>query len=280
LHHVGPGIRAAARRVLGNVDKREGLVTCRTLSGNAGSHRWSSNAMDVIGFGRIDAYVNAWAWRGLKNAAALCTLLDDDALASQCTEAAKAIKDNYTQQLLNPDTGWIAGWRSRDGHLHDYGFLWVNGVACAFGVVDRAAAHRALQELEAEREAVFPESGYPGLPLNLRPIAPEDHMLPRLGYRTIPTFEHYTDGALSPVFAGYYLRALSINRLDDAANRLATWTGADSGYEGTFGPAFAPLYAVAVVHGAVEPPRPEWWLDLSTTDVPAPGRLHDKGKTL
>lgn len=289
LHHVGPGIRAATRRVLGNVDQEEGLVTCRTLSGNEGSHRWSSNAMDVIGFGHIDAYVNAWAFRGLKNAAALCTLLDDNSLATQCTDAAEAILHNYTPRLLNPDTGWIAGWRSRDEHLHDYGFLWVNGVACAFGVVDRAVARRALEQLETLREAVFPESGYPGLPLNLQPIAPGDHMLPRLGYRTVPTFEHYTDGALSPIFAGYYIRALSINGLDDAATRLAhqvergfadgrfqgpygtgrefmTWTGADSGYEGTFGPAFAPLYAIAVARGAVDPPRPEWWLDLSTLD--------------
>ena len=38
-----------------------------------------------------------------------------------------------------------------------------------------------------------------------------------------------------------------------------TWTGADSGYEGTFGPNSGPLYAIAVERGVVTPPDPEWW---------------------
>ena len=39
-----------------------------------------------------------------------------------------------------------------------------------------------------------------------------------------------------------------------------TWTGADSGYEGTLGPNSGPLYAIAVERGAIVPPDPEWWL--------------------
>jgi hypothetical protein len=283
LAHVGPGIRAAARRILDTFDPKEGMVVCRSLSGNSGTYRWSSNAMDVIGFGHIDAYVNAWSFRGLKNAAALCRCLGDDGLVAHCTEAAAALSANYARQLVNPATGWVSGWRSRDGQLHDYGFLWINGVACAFGVIDQAIAHQALTHLEAKRQEVFPESGYSGLPLNLLPIAPEDHMLPKIGYQTKPTYENYTDGALSPLAATYYLRALSRNGLTTEARAIAenlergyadglfhgpygtgkefmTWTGADSGYEGTFGPNSGPLYAIAVERGAITPPNPEWWL--------------------
>ncbi len=282
LAHVGPGIRAAARRILDNFDAKEGMIVCRALSGNSGTYRWSSNAMDVIGFGHIDAYVNAWSFRGLKNAAALCVRLDDDPLAARCAEAAAALAANYARQLVNPETGWVSGWRSRDGRLHDYGFLWINGVACAFGVMAQAASRQALANLETKRRELFPESGYPGLPLNLLPITPEDHMLPRLGYQTKPTYENYTDGALSPLTATYYLRALSRNGLAAEAHAIAdslergfadglfhgpygtgkefmTWTGADSGYEGTFGPNSGPLYAIAVERGVVTPPDPEWW---------------------
>ncbi|MDD5705070.1 MAG: hypothetical protein PHR35_04035, partial [Kiritimatiellae bacterium] len=283
LTHVGPGIRAAARRILDSFDPREGMIVCRSLSGNAGTYRWSSNAMDVVGFGHIDAYVNAWSFRGLKNAAALCARLGDVELTARCAEAAAALAANYARQLVNPATGWVSGWRSRDGKLHDYGFIWVNGVACAFGVMEPAIARQALTNLEAMRREVFPESGYVGLPLNLLPIAPEDHMLPRLGYQTKPTYENYTDGALSPFAATYYLRALSRNGLAAEARAIAdslehgfaggmfhgpygtgkefmTWTGADSGYEGTFGPNSGPLYAIAVERGVITPPNPEWWL--------------------
>ncbi len=72
-------------------------------------------------------------------------------------------------------------------------FLWINGVACAFGVLDQATARQALANLEAKRGELFPESGYPGLPLNLLSIAPTDHMLPRMSYQTRPTYENYMD---------------------------------------------------------------------------------------
>jgi hypothetical protein len=282
LGQVGPGIKAAAQRILGNFDANEGMIVCRALSGNTGSHRWSSNAMDVIGFGHIDAYVNAWSYRGLRNAAVLLPALGDPGLAGKCADTAAAIEGSYARQLVNPETGWVAGWRSRDGELHDYGFMWINAVACAFGVLDAAATRRVLEALEAARHEVFPESGYLGLPLNLRPIAADDHMLPRLGYELKPTYENYTDGALSPIFTNYYIRALSIHGFARECRVLVdsleagfadgmfhgpygtgkefmTWTGADSGYEGTFGPNFGPLYAIAVERGAIIPPDPEWW---------------------
>lgn len=238
--------------------------------------------MDVIGFGHIDAYVNAWSFRGLKNAAALCVRLDENALAARCAEAAAALAANYDRQLVNPETGWVSGWRSRDGRLHDHGFLWINGVACAFGIMKPAVARQALTNLEAKRQEVFPESGYAGLPLNLLPIAPEDHML-STHFQTKPTYENYTDGALAPLAATYYLRALSCNGLTNEARVIAddlergfadglfhgpcgtgkefmTWIGADSGGEGTFGNNSGPLYAIAVERGVITPPDPEWWL--------------------
>lgn len=283
LRRVGPGICAAVRRVLKAFDPVAGMIVCRWLSGNSGSYRWSSNAMDVVGFGHIDAYVNAWAFRALKNAAALCARLGESELAARSAQAAAAISANYAHHLVNPATGWVAGWRSRDGQLHDDGFLWINGIACAFGVMEDAASRLALEKLEACRKEVFPESGYPGLPLNLLPIAPEDHMLPRLGFHIQPTFENYTDGALAPGTTLYYLRALARCGLEQASHQLCddlergfadglfhgpygtgkemmTWTGADSGYEGTFGPNFNPLYAIAVARGVIAPPDPEWWL--------------------
>lgn len=283
LARVGPGIVAAARRVLGNFDAEEGMIVCRSLSGNSGSHRWSSNGADVIGFGHIDAYVNAWSFRGLRNAASLFARLDEKELAARCAETASAIRENYGRQLVNPATGWVSGWRSRDGQLHDFGFIWVNAVACAFGAMEATAIRRALGNIEAKRREVFPESGYLGLPLNLLPIAETDHMLPRLGYDLKPTYEHYTDGALSPVLSAYYLRALSTNGFKDESGAIAnsleqaftdgrfcgpygtgkemmTWSGADSGYEGTFGPSFGALYAIAVERGIITPPDPEWWL--------------------
>ena len=284
LQHVGPGIKAAARRISGNFDDKQGMIVCKTLSGNSGTYRWSSNAMDVVGFGHIDAYVNAWSFRAMKNTAVMCHVLGDNSLAQQCNDIAGSLTENYARHLVNPETGWISGWKSRDGQLHDFGFLWINGVACAFGVIGKSETKHALRKLENKRQEVFPESGYLGLPLNLLPIKETDHMLPRSSRNSAlrPTYENYTDGALSPIFIGYYIRALSANGFKKEAEEIVTsleqgfadgkfhgpygtgkefmtWTGADSGYEGTFLPNSGPLYAIAVERGVITSPTPEWW---------------------
>ena len=283
LGYVKPGIIMAVKRILSSLNLEEGMVVCAMLSGNSGAYRWSSNAMDVIGFGHIDAYVNAWSFRAMKNAAGLMKITGEKFLAERCEETALTISRNYARRLINPETGWIAGWKSRDGNLHDYGFVWVNGVACAFGVMDKDQTRRTLLAMEKKRQELFPESGYLGLPLNLFPIKATDHMLSKSKkYKILPSFENYTDGALSPCMVGYYLRALVSNGLSAESSKIMEelergyldgnfhgpygtgkefmmWPGMDSGYEGTFFLNSSPLYAIAVERGIITPPNPEWW---------------------
>ena len=281
LHSVAPGLRETVRRVLNTIGS-EGLSVCRDLSGDSKSYRWSSNAMDVVGFGHMDACVNAYTYRALRNAAAMLHALDDDVLAGRCQKAAGLLRSAFTRYLVNPETGWVAGWRSRDGNLHDYAFPWVNGPAIAFGLLEPAAARKALRGLERLRLKVGAGTGYFGLPFNLIPLRPEDHMLPLVRPYVRPTFEHYTDGAMGFCATTYYLRALSIYGLKKQARKLAreleegyaaglatggsgagvemrTWAGLPCGYEGTFGPGFSPLYALAIEQGIFDPPEPEWW---------------------
>jgi hypothetical protein len=281
LERIRNGVVETSLRILSTIGK-EGLAICRTLSGNSRSFRWSSNAMDIVGYGHMDAYVNAWTYRGLKNAVALLAAIGEAELGNRCRKAAERLRIAYPKYLVNPRTGWVVGWRSRDGRLHDYAFLWVNGPAIAFGLLSPAAARKALAGLERLREKHGPPGAYCGLPASLLPIHPDDHMLPKYAPPTMPTFETYTDGSLMACGMGYYLRALSIHGLRKRARVLAetldrgfaggafcgpygsgrefhTWDGLDSGYEGTFGPSFAVLYAIAVETGALRPPEPEWW---------------------
>ncbi len=278
--HIAPGVTAAARRMLGTIGE-EGLVVCRTLTGNSGAFRWSSNAMDVVGFGHLDAYVNAWTYRGLRNAAALLRA-SDAPLAGQCRAAADVLREAYPRVLVNPATGWVAGWRSADGQLHDPALLWVNGVACAFGLLPDDMATEALRRLEALRVEVGAADAHFGIPFNLWPIPTADHMLPQIWGPLTPTFENYTDGAMAPCGTPYYLRALAIHGLTDAAAQICAdledgylrrhfaggvgsgvefyrWDGTPTGYEGSFIANPMPLYAIAIQRGVLTPTEPEWW---------------------
>lgn len=281
LRSVEPGLSEITRRMLANRDER-GLILCRDLSGNSGSYRWSCNSMDVIGFGHLDAYVNALSYRALRCAAALFNDLEDTPSSARCREAAARIKTAYAPEFLNPATGWLAGWRSQDGQLHDYGFIWVNAPAIAFGLLEPEQARQALLNLEALRAKSGTPGGYFGLPGNLLPIAAGDHMMPLIWGVAQPTFENYTDGGTYGFNAGYYLRALSIYGLKEQAARLAaeleegfaagyfnggmgtgaefrSWEGLRTGYEGTLIGSFGPVYGLAIQQGLISPPEPEWW---------------------
>ncbi|MCL5996987.1 MAG: hypothetical protein M1546_13165 [Chloroflexi bacterium] len=281
LHQVEPGLRETTQRVLHALGDA-GVALCHDLSGNSGSFRWSSNAADVIGFGHMDAYVNAWTYRALRNATALWQALGNAALANSCDVAAKQLRQGFLEYLVNPETGWVAGWRSRDGDLHDAAYLWVNGVAIAFGLLDAPAAALALRRLEALRQEVGAEAAHYGVPFNLWPIPQSDHMLPRILGLLAPTYEHYTDGAMAACAATYYLRALQIYGLKQEAQQIAAqleegytrgyfnggvgtgvefrrWDGVPTGYEGTFVANFGPLYAIAIQRGLIKPLKPEWW---------------------
>ena len=281
LRHLAPGLRAACDRLAAQLGDA-GLVVCRALSGNAASHRWSCNAMDVVGFGHLDAYVNAWSYRAWRNAAALFRDLGDAGAAARASERAAALRTAYALQFVNPATGWVAGWRSRDGVLHDYAFLWVNGPAIAFGLLDEAPARTALTGLEALRRQVGLGSARLGVPGNLLPIAAGDQMGSAFAATDAqPTFELYTDGGASGS-AGYYLRALATHGFTREADALAaelddgyaagvftgaigegqeflSWEGLRTGYEGTLVCRLDSLVAIAIQRGALQPFAPEWW---------------------
>ncbi len=282
LRAVEPGLLQAVDRMLGTIDAGTGLVICRDLTGNSGSYRWSSNAADVVGFGHIDAYVNAWSYRAFRNAAAILRDLGDNDRSARCRDAAQGIRAEYARHLLNRDTGWIAGWRSRDGKLHDYAYLFVNGPAIAFGLLDVPAARTALKNLERLRDKQGLTRARLGLPFNLLPTRSDDHMLGRNSPSLQPTFENYTDGSLCGSVPTYYLRALSVYGDRRRARQLAadldegyaadiftggvgggqdwrSWEGMPTGYEGTLILSLCPLYAIAVEQGFIRPKDPEWW---------------------
>jgi hypothetical protein len=236
----------------------------------------------VVGFGHIDAYVNAWSYRAFRNAAAILTDLGDTDRAAHCRDAALRIRANYARQLVNPKTGWVAGWRSRDGHLHDYAYLFVNGPAIAFGLLDPPAARKAVKNLERLRNKQGLSRARLGLPFNLLPTRPDDHMLMHNAPSMQTTFENYTDGSLCGSAPTYYLRALSLYGDKRRARQLAadldegyaagiftgpvgggqdwrSWEGMPTGYEGTLILSLCPLYALAIEQGVIKPRDPEWW---------------------
>ncbi|MEO8130238.1 MAG: hypothetical protein ABI822_24255, partial [Bryobacteraceae bacterium] len=122
------------------------------VSGNSGS--WSadltvrpSNWWDTIGFGHKDAYANALAYGAFLKMANLARMASQHEDALYYRNRARKLKQAYYHTFYNPATGVLAGWKSADGRLHDYYFLFVNGAAVTYGVITRAQGEKIWDRL-------------------------------------------------------------------------------------------------------------------------------------
>ena len=106
----------------------------------------------------------------------LAAKLDKTADAVHYQAAADKLRAAYFKTFYNPATGVLAGWKSTDGQLHDYYFLWVNGIAIHYGLVPKDRANAIMDCLLAKMKAVGYNRFDLGLPGNLIPIPRKDYV--------------------------------------------------------------------------------------------------------
>jgi len=152
-------------------------------SGNAWSLRDPDRSdfyLESINFGHKNAITNAFAYRAYYCMADLLKIAGKTQLSMVYLNAAKRMKDVYFKTFYNPQTGVLAGWISQDGQLHDYIFPFVNGLACAYGLVPEKQGREILGIIMTLLKKIKPE-GWPwGIPVNLIPVPDYDLMQPNL----------------------------------------------------------------------------------------------------
>ena len=242
------GIRGWAESMLATDTDGNGLFEY-SVSGNSGI--WPdgfpmirpSNWWDTIGFGHEDAYGNALAFRALRDLAMMAGKLGKSADAARYQASADKLRRAYFDRFFDPETGVLGGWRSADGKLHDYYFLWVNGIAIHYGLVEKPQANAIMDKLLAKMKEVGYDKFNMGLPGNLITVALKDyvHKLPdgRFGGGVLPDnsdgFENYENGGATGCFAFFTLAALyDLGRKEEADQILFAMLGEfdHCGFEG------------------------------------------------
>ncbi|MHB1356330.1 MAG: glucosidase family protein, partial [Anaerolineae bacterium] len=285
---VWPFLKRRVEHILDNRDEN-GFYICKRLSGNSRSFHTSSNAWDTLCFGHADGYSAALAYRALRNAVVLARAAEDAYLAEACNVAAQHLREVFVPTLFNPQTGWLGGWRSADGDLHDHAMHFVTAMAAIYGILEPAQAREMLSRLEEKRLSAGLNDFRYGLPPQFVPVPARDHWSDGGWSRTeVPhradgadTFGIFTNGGVSPVFCGFYLRALSQFGFTATADRLSdqlldsfdrgqfegclngaecyTLDGMPSGYEGTLAHCYHVLLAIGIHKGWIKPLASEWW---------------------
>lgn len=224
------GIRGWAETLLASDTDGDGLFKY-SVSGNSGIWKDGaptfrpSNWWDTIGFGHEDAYGNALAYRALRNMAMLAKKAGRSADVARYQAAADKLSAAYYQRFYDPETGILGGWRSADGQLHDYYFLWVNGIAIHYGLVPKPEANAIMDKLLAKMKEVGYDHFSMGLPGNLISVALKDCVDKRgngrFGCGTRPDnadgFQNYENGGATGAFVFFTLAALyDLGRRDEA----------------------------------------------------------------
>ncbi|MGH8024413.1 MAG: family 20 glycosylhydrolase, partial [Limisphaerales bacterium] len=215
-----------ADEMLATDSNGDGLIKYK-LSGNSGSWPWPikyrpANWWDTIGFGYADAYANALAYRALEGMKTLAQQDGDPEGAARYGSAADKLKAVYFKTFYDPKTGVLAGWRSADGQLHDYYFLWVNGIAIHYGLVPRDKANDIMDRLLAKMNEVGYTNFELGLPGNLVSVARKDYVDLRVRFGggkradNADGFQIYENGGATASFAYFTLAALyDLGRISD-----------------------------------------------------------------
>jgi hypothetical protein len=210
----------------------------------------------------------------------------DNVLAGKCSQAAEQLKSSFLPTFLNPDTGLIAAWKSLDGKLHDNASTYINAQAICYGLVNDSQAKEMLSNLENLRKRLGYDDFTFGIPVNLKPIPRSDYLPNSYGSPLrddgLDTFGMYCKGRLVTVFAGFYLKALSLHGFIATADQICdqllesygkgifegvsgsgteffTPDGSPCGYEGTLVHGYHTLMAIAQHKKYINTLEPEWW---------------------
>ncbi|MGE5315876.1 MAG: hypothetical protein ACM3Q4_14375 [Acidobacteriota bacterium] len=194
----------------------DGLIESDFRQGVTGSMAWSTNWFDVISFGWKDAFANALLYAALVKLADVLPRLGAAHLAHGMDAWARTLKKNYLPTFFNPETGWLAGWRCKEGKLHDYAFLAVNGAAVTSGVVDRETSRSMIRKLYEEMLHVGLDNWRNGLPGNLWCVPDEDMTEIMQGF----SMGYYANGGLTHSQSRHFVGALYEAGMEAEADRM------------------------------------------------------------
>ncbi len=211
-------LAAMLARVRARDVDHDGLIEGELRRGRSGHREWATNWWDIISFGWKDAWLNACLYDALirleRDAPGVVDMSVGGAAALRAW--AGQLRANFLPTFRNDETGWLAGWRSEDGRLHDHGYLFVTGAAVNAGLLDDQVARNMVDRLWDALAAAGFDAFHLGLPGNILPIPDADLA------GALPDLHHgfYENGAATLSQARHFIGALQRVGRDEDADRL------------------------------------------------------------
>lgn len=152
---TGETILAKARRAmdyqLEHLGGWSGLLTYPGEEADGTSRSLGTNYWDIWLFGYECAYGNALFYESLRAMAELEEALGETKRAASYRALRPVVRQRYQETFWNAEAGRMVGWVDRNGKAVDYGFTFVNTMALAFGLPEKAQGEAMLDWLDGKR---------------------------------------------------------------------------------------------------------------------------------
>ncbi len=162
------------------------------------------NWWDNFAFGHKDIYFNYLCHRALRELSALLIKVGKKNEAEKYLNQLEKFDKIFFDTFYNPETELMAGWISKNGKVHDYGFTFAVSMGINEGLIPKEEGRKMLKKLLA----IMKKEGYGdlrfGIPGNVIPLAPAD----TIDWPCMSDWGQYENGGLNGMNGFHFLTAM------------------------------------------------------------------------
>ena len=175
-----------------------------------------TNWWDNFAFGHKDIYFNYLCHRALRELSELLEKLNRHGEAKKYREQLAKFDKSFFDTFYNPETELMAGWISRNGKVHDYGFTFAVSMGINEGLIPLEEGKKMLKKLLS----IMKEEGYGdlrfGIPGNVMPVAQADTIY----WPCMSDWGRYENGGLNGMNGFHFLTSMYKVGLNEEADKI------------------------------------------------------------
>ena len=174
------------------------------------------NWWDNFAFGHKDIYCNYLCHRALRELSELLRSLGKTRQARKYEKQLEKFDKSFFKTFYNPETTLMAGWISKNGTVHDYGFTFAVSMGINEGLIPKDEGKRMLLLLLDEmKKAGYGDLRF-GIPGNVFPVAQAD----TINWPCMSDWGQYENGGLNGMNGFHFLTAMYNVGLRDEADKI------------------------------------------------------------
>ncbi len=184
--------------------------------GQPADNGYYCNWWDNFAFGHKDIYANYLYHRALRELSDLLERVGMQDQAKKYRQQLERFDKSFFNTFYNPETKLMAGWISRNGKVHDYGFTFAVSMGINEGLIPYDKGREMMKRLLGHMD----KEGYGdlrfGIPGNVMPVAQAD----TISWPCMSDWGQYENGGLNGMNGFHFLTAMYRVGLEKEADKI------------------------------------------------------------